>query len=180
MSTRARKKLEKRIAEAEGYLLLDMPGHALAALHEVSEEEEATASEVNFLRGDALRHLGKHEHALLEFDKAYARNPDDVSLLMAMAWCYKRTDRLMQAIDSMEHAYRISPKAPVVLYNLACYWTLAGNKTQALSWLGRALRMDDSFRKLIPEEHDFDPIRQDPDFRRLLEMFDEPDRQEAK
>jgi Flp pilus assembly protein TadD len=110
----------------------------------------------------------------------YARDPDNVSLLMAMAWCYKRTDRLDRAIEAMEHAYRVSPKQPIVLYNLSCYWSLAGNKTQALSWLGRALRMDESLRKLIEDEQDFDPLRRDPDFRQLLSLFDEPDRMEAK
>ncbi|NOX54523.1 MAG: hypothetical protein GXP27_08805, partial [Planctomycetes bacterium] len=42
---------------------------------------------------------------------------------------------------------------------------LAGDKDGALRWLGRALRMDPSLRELIPEETDFDPLRNDPDFR---------------
>jgi tetratricopeptide (TPR) repeat protein len=179
MSTRPRTRIEKRISEAEGYLMLEMPEHALAALRGISDDEVENGT-VSFLRGDALRHLGKHEQALQSFDRVYARDPDNVSLLMAMAWCYKRTDRLDRAIEAMEHAYRVSPKQPIVLYNLSCYWSLAGNKTQALSWLGRALRMDESLRKLIEDEQDFDPLRRDPDFRQLLSLFDEPDRMEAK
>ena len=44
------------------------------------------------------------------------------------------------------------------------YYSLAGDKTQALSWLGRALRMKSSLRSLIADESDFDPLRDDPDF----------------
>ena len=41
-------------------------------------------------------------------------------------------------------------------------------KTQALSWLGRALRMDASYRQLIDDESDFDPLRHDPDFQMIV------------
>ena len=89
---------------------------------------------------------------------------------MAMAWCYKRTNQLPRAITSMEQAYRIAPKQAVILYNLSCYWSLAGNKTQSLSWLGRALRMDKALRQLIDQETDFDSLRHDPDFQMLIGM----------
>src|SRR5262249_28593828 len=123
---------------------------------------------VNLRRGDVLRHLERHEEALVALHRAFDEKPDDVDLLMAMAWCYKRTNQLPRAITSMEQAYRIAPKEAVIPYNLSCYWSLAGNKTQSLSWLGRALRMDKSFRRLIDDESDFDPLRHDPDFQMIV------------
>ena len=92
------------------------------------------------------------------------------SFPMAMAWCYKRTDQLPKAISAMERAYRIAPQESIVLYNLACYWSLAGNKTQCLSWLGRALRMNTVLLDLIATESDFDPLRHDPDFQHLVNL----------
>ena len=86
--------------------------------------------------------------------------------------CYKRIGQLPKAISAMEQAYHVAPKEAVILYNLSCYWSLSGNKTQALSWLGRALRMDQALRKLIDDESDFDPLRHDPDFRLILEAID--------
>jgi hypothetical protein len=68
----------------------------------------------------------------------------------------------------MEEANRLSPNEPIIMYNLSCYFALAGNKTQALSWLGRALRKEKSLRKLIPEESDFDRLRDDPDFQFVI------------
>jgi len=56
-----------------------------------------------------------------------------------------------------------------VLYNLACYFALASDKVHALSWLGRAIRMESSLRELIPDETDFDSLRDDADFRLIVE-----------
>lgn len=172
MSRNPKAKRDKLLAEAEGYLGLEMPEHALASLLAIEDPENARF-EVCFLRGEALRSMGRHARALESFQRAYAEQPGHVSLLLAMAWCYKRTDQLPRAITAMEQAYHVSPKEAVILYNLACYWTLAGNKAQALSWLGRALRMDKSLRKLIPHEHDFDALRHDPDFRLIVAAPDE-------
>lgn len=153
----------KLLAEAEGYLALEMHDHALRALDAIGDAGKI-AFAVHALRAEILRQKEDYSAAALAFEKALGEKPDEVPLLMGIAWCYKRTDRLPQAIEAMERAYQVSPMEAVVLYNLACYWALAGNKTQALSWLGRALRMDQELRKQIADEHDFDPLRDDPDF----------------
>jgi len=148
MDEKIRIRRDRLLAAAEGYITLGMYKHALASLDQIDGACK-TGFEANYRRGDALRHLERHEEALAAFQLAFDEKPDDVDLLMAMAWCYKRTNQLPRAITSMEQAYKIAPKEAVILYNLSCYWSLAGNKTQSLSWLGRALRMDKSFRKLI-------------------------------
>lgn len=175
MSSQVQRKRDRLVSAAEGYLALGMAEHALSALREIEDPGDAKV-QIDFLKGDALRHLERHADALRVFEKVFAENPENVSLLMAMAWCYKRTDQLSKAITAMEQAYRISPKEAVILYNLSCYWSLAGNKTQALSWLGRALRMDGSFRNLIPNETDFDPLRKDPDFQMIVDPLGEATR----
>src|SRR5207302_250387 len=91
----------KLLAEAEGYLALGMHTHALASLDAIERGEDG-AFAANFLRGEALRNLERHADALEAFQHAFDEKPDDVSLLMAMAWCYKRTNQLPRAITSME------------------------------------------------------------------------------
>jgi tetratricopeptide (TPR) repeat protein len=167
LSQNSRSRREKLLAAAEGYLMLEMPQHALRSLREIDDPDQVLF-QVNFLRGEALRNLERYDEALESFARAFAQEPEDVGLLMGMAWCYKRTDQLHKAISAMEQAYRLSPREAVILYNLSCYWSLAGNKTQALSWLGRALRIDQSLKRLIDSETDFDPLRADPDFRMIV------------
>ena len=158
---------DKSLNAAEGYLMLEMPRQALECLDSIIDPERALFS-YNYLRGMVLRQLGDHQSALDAFDIAFEEQPDNLSLLLAMAWCYKRTDRLERAITVMEQAYAADPTEPIVLYNLACYWALAGNKSQALSWLGRALRMKCDLKRLISGEQDFDRLRNDPDFEFLV------------
>lgn len=169
MTFNPKRRRQRQLLAAEGYLALGMPDQALEAVTQASDP--ATPDfDCLMLRGDALRAKNDHHRALACFQQAHQLDPDNLDALMGMAWCYKRIDRVDQSIESMRQACQIHPKVPVVLYNLACYYSLAGCKEQALSWLGRALRMDRSYGKLVPLETDFDPLRNDPDFKRLLEL----------
>jgi tetratricopeptide (TPR) repeat protein len=154
---------------AHGYLMLDLPDQALKELADVAEFGEHVY-QYHLLKGEALRNKQDYKRGLAAFQKAHELNPEDLASLMGLAWCYKRVDRLDQSIEMMKLAYETHKDVPVVLYNLACYYSLAGEKDQALSWLGRALRMDREFIKLVPKEADFDPIRDDPDFVYLIEL----------
>ena len=152
-----------RLESAEGYLLLEMPQQALRELDGIRRGGFSNAV-VSRTRGVALRDLRRHEEAIADFEAADLLEPDDLTTLMGMAWCLKRADRLDDAIETMQRAYRAHPEEPVVLYNIACYLALADEKEQSLSWLGRALRMEPGLRRLIPDEPDFDRLRDDPDF----------------
>jgi tetratricopeptide (TPR) repeat protein len=160
---------QRQLAAAEGYLALEMPDQALRELSEISDPGEA-AFRCGLLRGEALRAKQDYRNALHSFQQASELEPDDLSALLGMAWCFKRIDRVDQSIEVMRQAYQAHPDVPVVLYNLACYYSLAREKDQALSWLGRALRMHQEFIKLISDETDFDPLRDDEDFQHLLQL----------
>jgi uncharacterized Ntn-hydrolase superfamily protein len=48
---------------------------------------------------------------------------------------------------------------PMLLYNLACYESLAGDRESAIAHLRRAVALDDSYRALAAEDPDFEPVR---------------------
>jgi len=158
---------QRRLEAVEGYLLLGMAQQALREI-DALRGSGCDSVEVFRLRGEALRELCRYEDALEEFRAADAQEPGDLTTLMGMAWCLKRIDRLDDALETMQLAYQSHPEEPVVLYNIACYLTLSGDKAQALSWLGRALRMEPGLRTLIPDESDFDSLRDDPDFQFIV------------
>jgi tetratricopeptide (TPR) repeat protein len=180
---------QRKLEAACGYIELNMPEHALRELGRITDPESIPL-DFNRLRGEGLRALDRFDEALETYGRALAIDPEDIGVLAGMAWCYKRTGQLPKAIEAMEQAYQSHPKELIVLYNLACYFSLAGEKAQALSWLGRALRMESALRKQHPEgerglapwgysqlepslreriaeEPDFDPLRNDPDFQYL-------------
>lgn len=175
----ARVRREKLIAAAEGYLALDLPEKALDSLAAVPDPGQAVYM-IAFLEGMALRQLDRYEEALAAFLRAHAVNPANIDLLLAMAWCYKRVDRLDAAIEITEQAYHISPKTALILYNLSCYYALAGRKQDALGWLARALRADKGYAALIAGEHDFDALRHDLDFQQLVKLACAPVESETR
>jgi tetratricopeptide (TPR) repeat protein len=161
-----RDRIKRQLDEAEGYLMLKLPQRALEILERRSDW--ATMQfEASFLMGEALRSLERYREALKPLEVAAALRPGDVDLAIALGWCYKRTHRLAQAIDALERAERQNPEHALLHYNLACYWSLAGNPSKALDELAAALELEPDLRALIPDEADFDQLRGNPEFERL-------------
>jgi Flp pilus assembly protein TadD len=163
MAINKRRRRSRLLEAARGYLELDMPRYALKQIDAIDDPEQC-AFDAFRLRGEALRQQEEYVGAVKAFRRALVENPNSIDVLLGLAWCFKRTDQLQRAINAMKRAYEVAPHEPIVLYNLSCYFSLAGDKEQALSWLGRSLRLEKSLRKLIPGESDFDALRDDPDF----------------
>jgi uncharacterized Ntn-hydrolase superfamily protein len=62
------------------------------------------------------------------------------------------------AADSL-HAALAEREEPMLLYNLACYESLAGRRDDALVHLRRAVELDESYRALAADDPDFDAVR---------------------
>ncbi|MGE3820201.1 MAG: tetratricopeptide repeat protein [Isosphaeraceae bacterium] len=161
-----RDRISRRLDEAEGYLMLNLPQRTLEILGR--RADWATMQfEASFLAGEALRQMERYREALKPLEIAAKLRPADAHVAIALGWCYKRTHRLAQAIDALERADRHNPNEPILRYNLACYWSLAGNVPKALDALAQALDLDPDLRLLIPDESDFNQLRGNPDFERL-------------
>jgi tetratricopeptide (TPR) repeat protein len=160
-------RIRKQLDEAEGYLMLELPRHSLQIL-ESRPDWLNMQFEASFLRGEALRSLKHYREALRPLEIAAALRPTDTRVALALGWCYKRTNRLAQAIDSLERALQAHPDEALLHYNLACYWSLAGNSSKALDELTTALDLDADLRSLIADESDFDHLRGNSAFERLL------------
>lgn len=62
-------------------------------------------------------------------------------------------------------------------YNMACFYSLSGEKKKALEWLEKCLKIDDKiktakgFRQSIESDPDFDNIRSDSKFTNLFDKY---------
>ncbi len=171
---------EMRIREAEGYLALvtacsgswDPPAElrdpllrrALAALDRLSTGDRSQPY-VLYLKGEALRAMERYPEAIRVLREATESEPEHVGVWLALGWCFKRLGRVDRAIECLEKALAIQPDFALIHYNLACYWSLVGHVDVAVAYLSHAFEIDGSFRKLVPGESDFDPIRHTAAFR---------------
>lgn len=136
------------------------------ALEELGQlpAEVREGSLASLIEGETQRALGEWEAALGPLERATEADPDRLEAWLGLGWCYKRLGRLDDAIGALESGLDASPRQPILLYNLACYHSLAGNVAAAIDHLTRAISLDDRFRDLTGTERDFDPIRSDPRF----------------
>jgi tetratricopeptide (TPR) repeat protein len=167
MSRSVGDRIRRKLHEAEGYLELDLPGHALGIL-ESRNDWPGLQFEGCLIKGEALRRLDRFREAIEPLEIAASLRPGDSRVALALGWCYKRTNRLAQAIDALDRTRRHDPDNALLRYNLACYWSLAGNVSRAIRELHAALELEDDLRNLIADEPDFQKLRGNPEFDRLI------------
>ncbi len=174
---------QQALREAEGYLDLAigfaeqwplsaplrtrLAQRALAALQRLSGIRGQRAHAL-YLTGQAYRVMHRYHEAVPPLAAAAEIDSENIFIWLALAWCYKRTNRLDLAIESLENALAADAQEAILHYNLACYWSLAGNPTIALRYLAQSFDIDSSLRELVANESDFDPIRDLPDFQSLV------------
>lgn len=73
------------------------------------------------------------------------------------------------AADVMAEGNARFPRSADILYNLACFESLAGVPESAEQHLGESIGLDPSYRDLALKDSDFDPVRARPSFLRLME-----------
>ena len=74
-----------------------------------------------------------------------------------------------EAADRGRELVEAHPQYAGLLYNLACCESLAGRTGDAVDHLGRAIDRSDRWRSYASEDSDFDPIRDEPAFKQLIE-----------
>jgi len=160
-------RVKRWLGEAEGYLDL--------GLFDLAEERlcKATKSqhwpyESQMLMGRFFRDQSRFGEGVPCFERALVVKPGDVAATVGLGWCLKRSGRVDAAARAYEAALKINDEDSLLHYNLACYLSLLGQITPAISELTKAIKLDTHYRKLAQEESDFDPIRELPMFKQLI------------
>jgi hypothetical protein len=82
-----------------------------------------------------------------------------------------REQRYGEAADVLREAARRLPDSPGLLYNLACFDSMAGAEPEAVAaTLRRSIELFPGFRDYAREDSDLDPVRGDPAVKELLEV----------
>lgn len=79
---------------------------------------------------------------------------------------------LDSAVERLQHALKLMPKADHILYALATANALKGNRQQALDYLKQSIHYRGENRFLAARDTDFESLQDDPDFRQLVTPSD--------
>jgi tetratricopeptide (TPR) repeat protein len=73
-----------------------------------------------------------------------------------------------EAADKGRELLREHPEFPVLVYNVACCESLAGQRAEALEHLRLAIERSERIRQFAAGDSDLDPLRDDPAFKELV------------
>jgi len=120
-------------------------------------------------RGTVHGHLGRDDEALADFNRSLELRPDNPDALCNRGYAYTLLGRYDEALSDLNHSLKLKPSDPGTLYNLACLFSLWGKPDDALAYLEKAVGKDKKYRKMAKTDKDFNNIKDDPRFKKLIE-----------
>lgn len=97
-----------------------------------------------------------------------AGSSGEVTLYIDKAMSAYNTGDYKGALAKIEQAYGIAPENCIVLYNLACFNALLGNREEALDWLLAAAEGGFHAPSKISSDSDLDSLRNDPKYAKAM------------
>ena len=160
--------VQKHIEYASGYLDLKMLEEAMR------EAEAALAIEPDQPQAIAMKSaILWHQNRLNEAEPFVAKlaemNPRDSGIWINLAYIRRRTRSLDAAVETLQHAFVANPRDALAHFNMACYRAVQHRTKEALRLLRHALDLDPKLKSLAKAEHDFDQLRETPEFQRLVD-----------
>jgi len=127
----------------------EAPGPEEAAAR-AAEEERARRIEVEFLEG------------------VRARLPSHPAVVESLGCLYTEMGRYQDGLRADREMVRMTPDSPNAWYNLACSLSLTGQADDAFAALEKAIGLGYDDAEWMQDDDDFEPIKKDPRFARLL------------
>lgn len=120
-------------------------------------------------RGAIYDYLGRYDEALADLNRSLELRPDHPVALYNRGTAYGHLGRYDEALADLNRSLELRPDHPNALYNLACLFSLWGKPNDALTYLEKAVGKDKKYRELAKTDEDFNNIRDDPRFKKLIE-----------
>src|SRR5580698_7348985 len=162
------------------YYFLGLFDKAAATL-EKAASMIADDGDIRLNLADAYRWSGQTTKAAATYDQAIPLayksiqvNPKDTDAIGNLALCYAKKGDTKRALDFITRARTIDPRDNSLMYEEATVHAIAGQRAEALSSLGQALRSGYSFQE-ARSDPELKTLREMPEFQRLAsEISQEP------
>jgi arylsulfatase A-like enzyme/Tfp pilus assembly protein PilF len=112
---------------------------------------------------------GEYDAALKEYREAYTRQAKDFRSLLQAGASARRAGQPEEAEQLLRQAIALKPQSWIPLYNLACLQAQRSQPDQALQSLDASITHGMVYVKLMKEDNDWDALRTDGRFKKLLQ-----------
>ncbi len=109
------------------------------------------------------------QRAALFYPNYLMRNPDDARARQFYAFTLKRLGRLEEAKEEMHKSLQPNPNDLIIIYNLACFNALLGDKAGAIENLKKAINNGFENYNYIKHDPDLYCLHKEPDFIELMQ-----------
>jgi len=120
-----------------------------------SEEELTTGNR------QALELIKRHVEA----------NPEDLRALCLGATAFIRDGQVEQGLEWARRALAVDSEEPLILYNVACVYSLCGKAEETVDLLEKATKAGFGDTAWLDHDSDLDSVREHPRFKALLETL---------
>ena len=120
-------------------------------------------------RGITYLNMERYEEALADHSRALELRPDHPEILYNRGNTYLNMERYEDALADYNQALQLKADHTPAVYNIACLFSLTGKLDDAIYHLEKAIGLDPVYRQKAKADTDFDNIRDDPRFKKLIE-----------
>ena len=143
----------------------DVAAKASVAKQQTTDAEITVTPHVEAIEDFLLTKLGKYDKRADRF----LRTPKNAEDWYERAYDLYRADRYAEAAEAFNRAAEQGYSPAKALYNAACSHALLGDARHATEYLAKAIDAGWDDFDHIADDSDFDPIRTDPAFQRLVQ-----------
>jgi tetratricopeptide (TPR) repeat protein len=123
--------------------------------------------------GDLYYERGDFAAALLQYETAVSKSPDDFRSLVQAGNCQRRLGRPGKAEEYFLKAAHAGRKSWVPHYNLACLYALDGNAARAAAAMRQSLKRGFNSLALLTGDPDLDALRRSLYYSKILKAVQE-------
>lgn len=113
---------------------------------------------------------GNFDAGMEYYQKALSLDSTNSKSLKGIAAIYAEKNEYVSAISTFKKVLELQPRDPGIYYNIACMYSLQGNRENAIFWLQRAISNGFSNWELMNNDKDLKNIKEMKEFRQLLKQ----------
>jgi len=102
------------------------------------------------------------------FPRYLSHHPDDARARIFLANVLARLNRIDEGKVEVAKSLEMSPDDPLMMYNAACFYAIAGEKRLAIETLKKSVNAGQKHYEWIKRDPDLDSIRNEPGYIELM------------